>query len=182
MYSNTKLLFLLIVLASLAGCVSPRYQTLYRYEPPSDAAGRACLEPCGQKLSACKDQCQEKHQVCLKNIEPMVEARYKEAMLQYQRDYRHYQYALEAYQRQLTLGWYYFDPYYGSWPYYYGYEPRFPPTPPFKPNREQIAKQIAQQQCDRDCGCQSIYDACFLGCGGMKIPEVKCIAHCPPEK
>ena len=169
----------LLLLTALSGCISPRYQTLYRYEPPTDTAGRACLGQCGQKFSGCKSECQEQHQACIKGTEPLVEKRFQEKLLQYQRDFRHYQYALELYQRQLTLGAYYYDPYYGSRPYY-GYEPRFPPIPPFLPHREQLAKQVEQQQCDGDCGCQSIYDTCFLGCGGQKIPAVKCIAHCPP--
>ncbi len=172
-------LLLLAALLAVAGCMSPRYQTIYRYEPPTDAAGRACLEQCEQKIAICKNQCQEKHQACVKSIEPMVEARYQESLQRYQRELHYYQHAVEIYQRQLTLGWYYYDPYYGGWPYFYGYEPRFPPTPPYQPDRERIARQVIQQQCDRDCGCQSIYDACFLSCGGKKIPEVKCVAHCP---
>ena len=181
MLRNLKFPVWLLLLASLAGCMSPRYQTLYRYEPPTDAAGKVCLEHCEQKLSICKNQCQDKHQACVKGIEPMVEARYQESLQRYQRELHYYQHAVDLYQRQLTLGWYYYDPYYGGWPYFHGYEPRFPPTPPVKPDREKIFRQIALQQCDRDCGCQSLYDACFLGCGGMKIPEVKCVAHCPPE-
>lgn len=169
----------LLLLVFLTGCMSPRYQTLYRYEPPTTAEGQVCLAQCEQKLAGCKDQCQVKHQACVKSIEPMVESRYQERLQQYKREFHYYQHAVEVYQRQLSLGWYYYDPYYGGWPYFYGYEPRFPPIPPIKPDRERIARQVEQQQCDRDCGCQSLYDACFLGCGGMKIPEVKCVAYCP---
>jgi len=159
--------------------MSPRYQTLYRYEPPTDVAGKVCLEQCEQKLAVCKNQCQDKYQACVFSIEPMIESRYQESLQRYQNELHYYQHAVEVYQRQLTLGWYFYDPYYGSWPYFYGYEPRFPPTPPYQPDRERIARQVIQQQCDRDCGCQSVYDACFLSCGGMMIPEVKCVAHCP---
>lgn len=169
----------LLLLAFLAGCMSPRYQTLYRYEPPTDTAGKVCLVQCEQKLGGCKHQCQEKHQACIKSIEPMIEARYQESLERYKRELHHYQHAVEIYQRQLSFGWRHYDPYFGGWPYFYGYEPGFPPIPPTKPDREHIARQVAQQQCDRDCGCQSLYDACFLSCGGMKIPEVKCVAHCP---
>jgi len=172
----------LLLLALLAGCMTPRYQTLYRYEPPTTAAGKVCLEQCEQKLSGCKNQCQEKHQTCVKSLDPMIEMRYQEKLRQYQHDFRHYQYALDLYQRRLLLGSYYYDPRYGYIPYSYGYDHQFPPIPPYKPDREQVAKALAQQQCDHDCGCQSGYDACFLTCGGIKIPEVKCIANCPPEK
>ena len=171
-----------LLLVVLAGCASPRYQTLYRYEPPTEPAGLACLTQCEQKLSGCKNQCAETRQACLKSIEPLVEARFQQNMQQYQKDLHFYQHALDLYQRQLSFGWRHYDPYYGGRPYYPGFDSRFPPSPPLQPKREQIAKQLAQQQCDRDCGCQSLYDACFLSCGGKKIPEVKCIAHCPPEK
>jgi hypothetical protein len=172
-------LLLLAALLAAAGCMSPRYQTLYRYEPPTDVAGKVCLEQCEQKIAGCKNHCEEKYGACVKSVEPMIEQHYEESMRRYQRELNYYYHAVEIYQRQITLGWYYYDPYYGSWPYFYGYEPRFPPIPPFQPNRERIARQVIQQQCDRDCGCQSVYDACFLGCGGIKIPEVKCVANCP---
>ena len=179
MFDSLKLFFVVLILASLAACISPRYQTAYRYEAPTDAAGRACLTQCEPKSSHCKTQCAEKHQACVKDLDPQIEARFAQKTQQYQRDFHYYLYALELYQRRLSLGFYSYDPRYA---YYYGYEPSFPPIPPFKPSREQIAAQLVQQQCDRDCGCQTIYDACFLGCGGKKIPEVKCVAHCAPEK
>ena len=182
MSSTFRYLFTLALLASLAACVSPRYQTAYRYEPPADAAGRACLAQCEPKLSACQTQCAGKHQACIKGLEPQIDALFEQKKLQYQRDFRSYQYALEAYQRRNFFGFPYYDPRYRFYPYYYPYETSFPPIPPIQPSRELIAAHLTQQQCDRDCGCQPIYDACFLSCGGQKIPEVKCVANCPPDK
>ena len=37
--------------------------------------------------------------------------------------------------------------------------------------REHVQAAVEKQRCDSDCGCQPIYDACFLSCGGKKIPE-----------
>ncbi len=182
MSCKAKRLISLSLLAFLAACVGPRYQTAYRYEPPIDAIGRACLQQCEPKLAACQTQCQEKYQACVKSVEPQIDAHFEQSLQQYQRDFQFYQYAFDQYQRRFSWHYYNADPRYGAWPYYYGLESSFPPLPPLKPSRERIAAQLVQQHCDRDCGCQSIYDACFLGCGGKKIPEVKCIANCRPEK
>ena len=174
----------LFLLALLAGCAGPRYQTVYRYEAPTDAAGRACLVPCASQLAACQGQCQERHQACVAGIEPQVEARFQEKLQQFQLDIQYYNLALSLYQRRLALGFNHYYPFYGPrrHRYGYGYGPYFPPTPPFKPDRAQIFQRVAQEQCDQNCGCQPIYDSCFLACSGKKIPEVKCIAHCPEEK
>lgn len=172
----------LSLLALLAACVSPRYQTAYRYESPNDDLGRACLQQCEPKLSGCKTQCGEKYQACVKSVEPQVDARFEQGIQQYQRDFQFYQYAFDQYQRRQYWGYYPYDLRYGSWPFFYDLESSFPPTPPRKPSREHIAAQWVQQQCDRDCGCEPIYDTCFLSCGGKKIPETTCVAHCPPEK
>lgn len=182
MLCKLKIGFSFLLLIALSACVSPRYQTTYRYDPPSDPAGRACLAQCEPQLASCQNQCAVKHQACIKSIEPQVEARFEQSVQQYQRDLQFYEYAYDQYQRRFAWGYHRYHPRFGGWPYYSGLESTFPPTPPFKPSRELIAATITQQQCDRDCGCQPIYDACFLGCGGAKTPEVKCVANCPPEK
>ena len=185
MLCKLKTGFSFLLLLTLSACVSPRYQTAYRYDPPSDAAGRACLAQCEPKLANCQIQCADKHQACVKNLEPQIEAHFEQSMQQYQRDLQHYQYAYDQYQRRFAWGYHGYrgyHPRFGAWPYYSGFESSFPPTPPFKPSRERIAAKLTQQQCGRDCGCQPIYDACFLGCGGTKTPEVKCVANCAREK
>ncbi|MDO9188476.1 MAG: hypothetical protein Q7U24_01285, partial [Sulfurimicrobium sp.] len=55
-----------------------------------------------------------------------------------------------------------------------------PPFPPIKPSRNAVFERLRQERCDVDCGCQPVYDACFLSCGGKKIPETRCISNCPP--
>ena len=89
-----KIGFSVLLLLALSACVSPRYQTAYRYDPPSDTAGRACLAQCEPKLASCQTQCADKHQACVKNLEPQIEARFEQSMQLYQRDLQYYQYAL----------------------------------------------------------------------------------------
>ena len=172
-----------MLLAVLGGCATPRYETTYRYEAPADAAGRVCLEKCEPRLGVCQASCTNKYQACLKDIEPTVDARYRDALKHYDNAFQRYRWEMDRYQRYLSLGWVYYPPGYAPWLYTPWHDSfYFPPTPPRKPMRDELFKQVRQEKCENDCGCQPVYDACFLTCGGKKIPEVQCIAHCPKEK
>ncbi len=177
-------LFLVVAALCLAACASPRYQAMYRYEAPLEASAQVCLQSCEPKLGACQSSCQQRHQACLKEIEPLVDARHNAAIKRYENALDNYQFELQQYQLRLSLGWGYSSVWYDPWPFYYPFpEPHFPPpTPPYKPTREDSFNRVRQERCESDCGCQPIYDACFLSCGGKMVPEVKCIANCPKEK
>lgn len=176
-------LILIILTATVTGCATPRYQTAYRYEPPTDAAGHACLEKCEQKLVVCQQRCAANNEICLKQIEPQVEERYAEALKRYESDLNLYRWQLQQYEFSLLLSRNYY-PYWDGYGFYHPFPGPviFPPDRPGKPRRETIASKLQKEKCDVDCGCQSLYDACFLTCGGKKIPEVKCIANCPKDK
>ena len=183
MFQSMRILILAVVTAFLAGCASPRYQTAYRYEPPTDTAGRVALKKCEQKLESCQQRCAAETQICLKSIEPLVENRLAEALKQYESELEQYRLARQRYEISMALNWGY-DPFwydhglYHPWPrpYY------FPPVMPRKPGRDEVFNQVRHEKCDTDCGCQTLYDACFLSSGGKKIPEERCIANCPKEK
>lgn len=185
MASVLRSLFLAFLAVGLLGCAAPgpRYQTSYRYEPPIDAVGRACLEKSGQKQAECRQRCTADYQACLKVVEPQGEARYAEALKRYEIEMHRYNGELSRYQIYLSMsrGW-------SPWGGYYGYyhpwpEPYYPPpVPPAKPSLEQELGRLRQEKCEVDCGCQAIYDAGFLSCGGTRIPEQRCIANCPQGK
>ncbi len=80
----------LIALAGLAGCAIPQYQTAYRYEPPANAQGSACVQACEQKKQGCQGDCQTRYLACQKDIEPLVEDGYKQALKLYEQDLRDY--------------------------------------------------------------------------------------------
>jgi len=186
MISTLRSMLLLAAAVFLAGCagLEPRYQTLYRYEPPVlGAESRACLEKCEHKLAGCQQQCSTKYQACLGSIEPLVEKRHAEALQRYATELDTYGAALRHYQLNLSMTWGY-DPFWFGPHYYYPWPGPYyiPPVPPRSPSHEEIAKQVREEKCEPECGCQSGYDACFLSCGGKKIPEVRCIANCPAEK
>ena len=182
----------LVLLAALTGCATPQYQTTVRLIPPADAQGRACVADCEAQKNACQADCQARYQACVKDIEPQVEARYAEALKQYELELKQYAAALHRYEMDLHFGWMYSYPY--GYPYSYPY--RYPYwrdpwpgmyfPPPYResamPTREGVRARLAADNCQADCGCLPAYDACFVGCGGQRVSETVCIKNCPPEK
>ena len=182
MLSALRTLTLVILTLGLAACAGPRYQSVYRYEAPTDMASRACLEGCARKMAECREHCTTTNLACLKNLEPLLDERHNAALKRYEAELERYRQELAHYDLYLPLNWGYPSPWrHGLWPYspwampYY-----FPPDPPAKPSRSAEFEQLRHERCDVDCGCQPVYDACFLACGGKKIPEVQCISNCPP--
>ncbi len=181
-YSFSVLMIILSIL-TFSGCATPLFQTTYRYEPPIGADGRMCLGKCEQKLVACQKHCAINSEICLKQIEPQADERYAEALKRYDSEMNLYRWQLQQYEFSLMMSRMYV-PYWDGRGYYHPYPGPvvFPPYRPAKPKREEIFSKLRAEKCDADCGCQPLYDACFLTCGGKKIPEVKCIANCSKEK
>ena len=88
-----------------AGCATPQYQTHVRLIPPADAQGRACVQACETQKRACQADCQTRYQACVKDLDPQVEARYAEALKQYENELRRYATALRHYEMQLRFEW-----------------------------------------------------------------------------
>ena len=180
-------LLTVVLAAALSGCAGPRYQTLYRYEPPADPAGRSCLARCEQAHKTCTDDCRDGYAACSEAVEPEARALHADALKRYEDELRQYRNDLDRYHLNSAVGWGHRPGWYGAgwydpgWPYG-AYTPYYrPPHPPQQPSYSDALRKIRAQRCDRDCGCQANYDTCFLGCGGLKVPEVRCIANCPRE-
>ena len=97
-------LFALVIALFLSACASPRYQTIYRYEAPTDTSARACLQSCEPKLATCQSNCQQRYQSCLKEIEPLVETSHGEAVKRYESELDRYRLELHHYQLQWAMG------------------------------------------------------------------------------
>lgn len=167
---------LLALLALVAGCATPRYQTVYRYEPPADPAARPCLARCEDELGECGTRCRNDYQACLKGIEGEVGKEYAEALKRYANALELYRFEIERARFNAWLDWrngfWWYDP----WPPYY-----ISAMPPIAPSQEAIRARLARERCDDDCGCSARHDACFAGCGGTKVEETRCIANCPKQ-
>jgi len=171
-----RLLFLAAGAVILLGaCVTPRFETVYRLEPPEHAAGRVCLVQCEDRLKACQADCGRSYQTCLEAIGPLVDEAYAEALRHYAFDLDSYAASLQHYEMQLWMGWHH-----GPWWFSPGWSyPYYVSRPPPRPTRTQIRERLIAEKCDKDCGCQPVYEACFLACGGRKVGEERCIANCP---
>lgn len=179
-----RLIVSLALLAGVAACATPRYQTSYRYEAPAGVEGQACVQRCDAALAGCQAKCGVAYQSCLKTLEPQVEARYSQALERYAAELDRYRLDLQHYEAQLWdyqmwLGWHH-DPWWVGqrWPYPW-YGTGYLGAPPDKPSRDQVMARLRQEQCDQDCACLSGYDRCFLGCGGRQISETRCVENCP---
>ncbi len=203
MLPTLRALILTALTAALFGCASfePRYQITHRYEPPTDPAGIVCLGNCTQQLAACQQSCTSTYQACLQRIEPLAEQRYDEAVKRFESESNTYRQQLNNSRFYQSLGWgrsawgwggypwgwgpgwgwgpswgWGGSPWYGmgySSPYFYS------PAPPIRPDRRREFDRLRYEQCEVECGCQSVQDACFLSCGGKKTVEERCIANCP---
>jgi hypothetical protein len=182
--------FLLIAaLALLAGCATPRYETIHRYEPPAGGQGQACLKGCEDSLNSCRAECKAAWQACTQGVEAQVDERYAQALKAYAQDLRQYRRELEQYQWDLWLDWGngYDGLWYSPWPYrpWPGYYPAyFPPSNPpgDPPTREGVRAALQDSHCRDDCGCLAKHDACFERCGGRVVTETRCVANCPAGK
>ncbi len=184
----TKNPLLIAAITTFIGCTAqPRYQTLFQYEPPTDPAALLCLQGCEKKLESCTNNCSATYTACVRSIEPEVRSQYADAQKRYEGAWTQYQRDQENYRLSLSIGyvnsggWYgqgWYDPWWPGvyQPYYY------PPQPPVPPSYIDELSKLSAQMCNRDCACQPNYDACFLGCGGKKVLEQRCIVNCAPEK
>lgn len=175
--TRSKLVFLLLLMGLVSACATPRYQTVYRLEPPADAAGFACVERCAQELTVCQAQCAQTYQACVRSVEPLFQERYAQALQHYEQALDRYAAELRSHELQYWLSWRHGPWWYDPWP-----GPLWVPyPPPRKPSREAVREALIKERCVEDCGCLAKHEACFLACGGRKIAEERCVANCPPE-
>ncbi len=189
MFRSLHLLALAAVVSVLAGCATPRYETTYRYEPPTGVEAQSCIKGCEATLNTCRADCQAAWQSCTERIEPQVDERYAQALKAYADELRLYRLALDRYEWDMWVGWGHghsglwyspwpYHPWSGHWPGYFPY----PGPPEDPPTREAVRTKLRKAQCQDDCGCQVKYDACFQGCGGRVVTETRCVANCPAGK
>jgi len=169
----------------LVACATPRYETVTRFEPPTDAAGVACLRRCEASLDACRADCLAAWQRCTAALESQVDARYAQALKAYAEELRQYRLDLDRYEWDMWFGWGRgpWDLWYSPWSYRPW--PMYVPTtmaPRDPPSREAVRDSLFKSQCEGDCGCQLKYGDCFQACGGRLVSETRCVANCPADK
>ncbi|HEY9098306.1 MAG TPA: hypothetical protein VIN38_05485 [Thiobacillus sp.] len=173
-----------VVLAAMAGCATPQYQTTVRLIPPASEQGRACAQTCEAQKTTCQSDCKQRFQACARDIEPQVEARYAELLKQYENELKQYAAALRHYEMQLQFEWFNHYPY--RRPYWRDpwlqHRGLFLYHEPVMPTRASVQTRLEQESCQSDCSCLPAYDTCYVGCGGQRLVETLCIKNCPASK
>ncbi|MFO7808108.1 hypothetical protein [Guyparkeria sp.] len=178
-------LLALAAAVALAGCAGPRYATEVLYQPPTSQAGLSCLPGCQTDMQACQADCQSRRQSCIAGIGPQVDAAFDQALRLYDAERRVYMRERQYYQldRAMQFGLYR-DPFYYGYPASFWYTDRFyddPPVSPRPPSRDEIRAAVIDRECNIDCGCQSAFDQCYIGCGGQVERRVVCVENCDGE-
>ncbi|MFZ1341882.1 hypothetical protein [Thiothrix eikelboomii] len=196
--------FVFWLVIGLAGCVSPQYQTAYRFTPPPAGAGKVCLTRCDASLAQCKNQCAAKTSQCLAKARSQAQSElpvllgawereilvWEKAMDRYETELRFWE--MEMRQRRLMYDLqrdlrpcrpgerhctrYPRRPHFG----YPGAWDR-PESPGPAPKRPTLASETARIQaetCPNDCGCDASYRQCYASCGGNVQPYQVCSKNC----
>lgn len=199
--------YLIILLAFvLAGCVSPQYQTHYRFTPPSASASKVCLTRCDLVLGQCKQQCAAETSQCLAKARTQAQQElpillgaweremqvWEKAMDRYETDLRFWE--MEMRQRRLMHDLQRdlqrcrpsepncVKPHRPS-RFGYGYydtwdRPDSPGSAPKRPSLESETVRIQAETCPKDCGCEQTYRQCYGSCGGNVQPYQVCVKNC----
>lgn len=201
--SPIYIILILAALALLTGC-SPVYEIHYKYSPPTDQAGRSCIQGCQADRNACMNDCDAKKLVCLED----APAKAQDMLLPREKEYMH---SLEAYvsekdnyelklERWKSEREYLQDQYdllkeqckkYPNEKSYcsdkksksfeltrHGWrKPSKSPKAPEKPSYATGLKH-QQEECEDDCSCNTRYDGCYTSCGGQIDPQRICVENC----
>lgn len=196
---------ILSLMLLLTACVSPQYQTNYRFTPPPAGAGKVCLTRCDASLAQCKNQCAVKTSQCLVKARTQAQtelpvllgawerdmAGWEESMERYETDLRFWE--MEMRQRRLMR-----DlqrdlhrcrpgernctrvPRHSSrgYPDYYWDRPASPGAAPKRPTLESETARIQAETCPNSCGCEETYRQCYGSCGGNVQPYQVCVKNC----
>lgn len=196
--------WLLVLVLFLAGCVSPQYQTHYRFTPPPAGAGKVCLTRCDATLAQCKHQCAAKTSQCLAKARVQAQHElpilldaweremlvWEKAMDRYETELRFWE--MEVRQRRLMHdlqrdlhrcrpG----ERHCTRYPRHRGFgyandwdRPESPGPTPKRPNLASETARIQAETCPNDCGCDASYRQCYASCGGNVQPYQVCIKNC----
>lgn len=192
---------LMLLLFVFTGC-GPRYAIQNEYIPPSNPAMQSCITTCSFNRNNCANACQQSYQYCLNDAYGRAKAvefeelrAYDMAYAAYRMDYMRYEHALRVWQRD----YYDYERDYNHFAKkcerekdtyachkrdevksYLKRINRDKPHAPWVPVRKSFEQILSEQQsmCSNQCGCESAFDRCYVGCGGQVIPHQICVQNC----
>lgn len=190
-----------IVLVFSVGC-SPKYVIKNQYIPPKEPSMLSCVNICAKDKTLCLQNCQTTYNICEQSAYSRAKDISNMENLKYEKSYAHYLYALKRYKQELLFWQQTFDKRYMDFSYFtkkcqndkdkfackrqqelykelnnIKANKPFEPSLPLKPRFSDIYNQELQS-CSKSCHCESIYDSCFVSCGGEIIPYKMCVSNC----
>ncbi len=193
----TLLLFVLFFL----GC-SPRYVIKNEYVSPKNINSKSCVDKCLIGKNKCQKNCEKNYNNCLslafdraKRVENIEYRKYKNRYVKYINQLDKYNYNMMIWQNSYSQNSKDLHYFYKSCKKYadkYACERYMEikktvddllqnkPQKPISPQKPSFNQILLNQQnmCQRDCGCQSDYDNCFVNCGGKIILHKICVENC----
>ncbi|TCK03387.1 hypothetical protein [Phorcysia thermohydrogeniphila] len=196
-----KLLYVTTCLSlMLASCGSPRYIVKYKYVPPQNS--KECLKSCEVKFEECQKSCNEKFQRCINKSWEEARKIYQAELLSYRKELSAYREKRRNYLNDLIEWNEQFKRVYRDYRFFssicrrtkerYACERKRElrelldtvkaekpkkPSKPKEPSLDSIFREISSK-CTTQCGCQELFNNCFVSCGGKLIPYKMCIENC----
>jgi hypothetical protein len=186
------------------GC-SPKYIVKNEYVPSIKSGFNVCLQECETKRSSCNGAFMAKVQDCKNQASLRAKDIYKLESIEYKKKYISYQESLHRYldkkrvlERKTQLirrDYHYFvnkcketREYYDRYActrardlrqtlQYYREQKPYRPLAPEKPIFSKIYENESTL-CSLNSQCESLYDKCYLSCGGKIVPHKICIENC----
>lgn len=132
----------------LSGC-GPSYRTDYTFKPPKDRSGRRCILKCLDKKQACNLQCDKTRKQC----------------------------QLENQKTELVNDLMHMTVPAKTWSH--TSEDRHGNTVTGTSMSTSVqVPSFTKVNCNTDCGCDSIYRACYTTCGGEVEAHTVCVSGC----
>ena len=180
---------------------SPRYETVYIYNPPKSLEGKRCVKDCELKKKKCEEKCKEEKRKCYKEAIKTAKEIYSLKFEEYKIAYNDYLTKYKIYRRELNNWQAKYDELLSN----YGYFSRIcssdkkfcsemsfyknllhqhnlhkpkPPKPPVKPDLSEIIAEQKRKMCKLNCDCTDEFNICFESCGGSINIKKVCVENC----
>jgi len=197
-----RFLIVVLFLFVLAGCGGPKFVVKYRYVPPENHNAQNCLKSCEEKFNKCQMNCKKFYNECLKEAYNNAIKLYQELLKSYNVELKAYAEECRVYSEELSSWNDRYRKIYRDYLFFKkvcnkdhdkyacrrkkdlekelnAMEREKPERPvrPVKPDLDRLVNRLSLK-CLNNCGCQRIYDNCFVSCGGKLYPEKFCVENC----
>ncbi len=197
-----KRFFCLTLLLSVFTACGPRYVIRSSYIPPEGPGAAQCLSICAEHFKRCQRDCLRQKEACLERVRREAKDLYLKLSSLYLVSLKDYDQRVRLYQTNLLSWEHHYRQGYEDYRFFeqacqkeknvYACKRKQElakllkdmekerPKRPLKPKVPSLARILRElsRTCTFSCGCQEIYKACFLKCGGRIVPYKFCLKNC----